>query len=228
MPQTKRIPPSLGSKAAFRDPVVELDVAGKALGADGLREVVAALVTSMEYSGEYGRVVKLEELCLRDNRLDVYSLPAVSQVVKLAADDLTDLDLSYNLINVGTEEEAGIFESFLRCFADCCVLRRLDFHGNKLSTRGFEVLVKVYGQEPAIDMISAEKATSENATHKHETRESSRKVSKPSNLSKRVKSLSITTNPHEHSSEASNNDAADAVKLQEGPKNGTCKISRAK
>ncbi|KAL8829463.1 MAG: hypothetical protein Q9191_002004 [Dirinaria sp. TL-2023a] len=216
----KRTPPGLGSKAAFRDPVVELDVSGKALETAGLREIVPALVASIEYSGENGRVVKLEELCLRDNKLDISSLPALSQVIERASEDLIDLDLSHNLINVSTEGEAAIFESFLRSFADCCVLRRLDLSENTLSPRAFEVLTKVYGQEPAVDLITADYANGGSVPNKPETQtpESTRKVSKSSNLSKRIKSLSIAYDSHEQSGETSSNGAADSMKLQDDPK----------
>ena len=223
--QLKRVPPGAGSKAAFRDPIVELDVAGKALEADGLREIVAALVTSIQYSGENGRVVKLEELCLRDNKLDTSCLPALSRVVERAAEDLTDLDLSHNLINISTEEEARIFEEFLRCFADCCVLRRLDFSGNVLGPRAFEVLTKVYGQEPAVDLATVGGVNGASIANKYETPESSKKTSKASNPSKRIKSLSLTSDLHGQSGEASSNDAADPMKLQDGSKKGTLEIS---
>lgn len=63
--QLKRISPGLGAKAAARDPVVELDIQGKSLGSDGFAELAPALIGSIDYVGEHGRVVKLEELCLR-------------------------------------------------------------------------------------------------------------------------------------------------------------------
>jgi len=135
--------------------VVELDITGKSLGIDGFAEVAAALVTSIQYNAEHGRVVKLEELCLRDNNLDITSLPALGQVVRHAAKDLRDLDVSSNLISVSTDSEAQIFEGFLRCFGECSVLRRLDLSGNKLNQKAFEILTKVYGQEEPMDPVSS-------------------------------------------------------------------------
>lgn len=134
--------------------MVELDITGKSLGNDGFAEVAAALVTSIQYTAEHGRVVKLEELCLRDNSLDITSLPALGQVVRHAARDLRDLDVSSNLISVTTDSEAQVFEDFLRCFGESCVLRRLDLSGNKLNGKAFEILTKVYGQEEPVDPVS--------------------------------------------------------------------------
>ena len=157
----------------MRDPVVELDVTGKCLGCDGFREIAGALVESIDYHGEQGRVVRLEELCLRDNKLDAKCLVDLGQVLRVAADELKDLDLSNNTISIITDDDTAAFEYFLRSFAGCHVLRRVDFSGNPLGmlrdmadkrfsatafqqeanlgfvtgTRAFEILTKVYGSE---------------------------------------------------------------------------------
>ena len=116
----------------MRDPVVELDVTGKCLGGDGFREIAGALVESIGYHGEQGRVVRLEELCLRDNKLDAKCLVDLGQVLRRAADDLRDLDLSGNSISIITDDDTAAFEYFLRSFAECYLLRRVDFSGNPL------------------------------------------------------------------------------------------------
>ena len=116
----------------MRDPVVELDVTGKCLGGDGFREIAGALVESIDYCGDQGRVVRLEELCLRDNKLDAKCLVDLGQVLRLAADELKDLDLSNNAISIITNDDTAAFEYFLRSFAECYVLRRVDFSGNPL------------------------------------------------------------------------------------------------
>ena len=116
----------------MRDPVVELDVTGKYLGQDGFRELAGALVESIDYYGEQGRVVRLEELCLKDNKLDAKCLVDLGHVLRLAADDLRDLDLSNNSISIITDADTAAFEYFLRSFADCYLLRRVDFSGNPL------------------------------------------------------------------------------------------------
>lgn len=100
-----------------------------------------------------GKVVRLEELCLKGCGLDANSLRALIVVIQLAGDDLRDLDLSYNAINIVTEEEVEIWEVFLTSFKKCCVLRRLDLSGNALGHKAFEVLARVYATEDAVDLV---------------------------------------------------------------------------
>lgn len=137
---------------------MELDVSGRGLTSEGFSEVATALVKSIEYEGEHGRVVRLEELCLRDNKLDARCLQSLGHVVKLAVGDLRDLDLSNNIIDVTTYEEVAAWEDFLTSFSGCCVLRRIDFTGNALGPRAFEVLARIYAREPPLDLISSEEA----------------------------------------------------------------------
>ena len=106
----------------------------KSLGSDGLHEIATALVESIRYDGEEGKVVKLEEFCLRENKLDAKCLSDLGLVIRSAAHDLEDLDLSNNAISIITDEDTAAFEFFLRSFAECCVLRRVDFGGNALGT----------------------------------------------------------------------------------------------
>lgn len=87
---------------------------------------------SIEYHGEQGRVARLEELCLRDNKLDAKCLMDLGLVIGSAAHDLEDLDLSHNCISIITDQDTAAFEYFLRSFAECYVLRRVDFGGNAL------------------------------------------------------------------------------------------------
>ncbi|KAL9131215.1 MAG: hypothetical protein Q9217_000817, partial [Psora testacea] len=150
---TKRIPPASGSKAAQRDPVVELDVSSKSLTDEGFFELAKALIESILYNGEHGKIVRLEELCLRDNGLTPASLNNLSRVVHLACDDLRDLDLSNNNIRINTGEDVVGWERFLGSFSKCCALRRVDLSGNDLGQKGYEVLTKVYSEEQPIDIV---------------------------------------------------------------------------
>ncbi|KAL9122230.1 MAG: hypothetical protein Q9187_001211 [Circinaria calcarea] len=150
----KRIPPAAGHKAALRDPCVELDVSGKMLTDNGFNEVAQALSTTIEFAGEHGEVIKLEEICLRDNQLTVKSLVPLAKVIALAAYDLRDLDLSDNLISITTKEEAEAWELFLQSFSRCCVLRRVDLGGNALGPKAFEVFARVYGNEEPLDLLT--------------------------------------------------------------------------
>lgn len=150
--QLKRIPPSISSKAAIRDPVIDLDTSGRALTSEGLVEIASALVKSIEYEDDKGKIARLEELCLRDTQIDTRSLPCLARIISLAAHDLRDLDLSANLITITTDDEVAAWEVFLKSFSNCCVLRRIDLSGNALGPRAFEVLTRVYGKEDPVDL----------------------------------------------------------------------------
>lgn len=151
--QLKRIPPSIGSKAAIRDPIVELDVSGRRLTSEGLLEFAPALLKSMEHNNENGKIVRLEELCLSECQIDSRSLLHLARIISLAAYDLRDLDLSENKITVTTHEEVAAWGAFLNAFSNCCVLRRIDLSGNLLGPRAFEVLARVYASENPVDLV---------------------------------------------------------------------------
>ncbi len=133
---------------------MEIDVSGRALTDEGLLETANAFTSSALFDDEHGKVVILEELALKGNQLTAGSLSALSRVVALAAHDLRDLDLSDNFISVATTEETAAWEVFLESFSRCCVLRRIDFSGNPLGPRAFEVLARVYGKEEPVDILS--------------------------------------------------------------------------
>lgn len=120
---------------------------------DGFAEVASALVESLSYDGDQGRVVRLEELCLTNNRLSAASLQVLAPIIRLASNDLRDLDLSENIITVDTEDEVVIWEDFLMSFKHCCLLRRIDFSHNTLGPRAFEVFTRVYASQEAVDLV---------------------------------------------------------------------------
>lgn len=119
---------------------------------EGFAEVALALVESLKYDGDQGRVVRLEELCLTNNRLSATSLQALSPIIRLASNDLRDLDLSENNITIDTEAEVTLWENFLTSFKQCCSLRRIDLSRNALGPRAFEVLTRVYAKQDAVDL----------------------------------------------------------------------------
>lgn len=196
--------------------MVELDITGKSLGNDGFATVAVALVTSIDYTGEYGKVVKLEELSLRDNKIDISSLPALGQVIRLAAEDIRDLDVSNNLICVNTHREAQVFEEFLRCFSECCVLRRLDFSGNQLGPKAFGILAKRYGQEEPMDPAGLE-SPNQNSEH-DETNDGS--VNDSTALRRRLKKLSVTSEPDDYCGEVDTYAIDQALNVQDKPRKG--------
>ena len=134
-------------KAALRDPVVELDLAGKALNDECFSSITEALVASISYNAGSGRVTRLEELSLNHNQLTVQALESLGWIIKLSSGELRDLDISHNAINVTSQEDARRFQVFLESFADCHMLRRIDFSGNDLGVKGFEVFARVYGNQ---------------------------------------------------------------------------------
>lgn len=110
------------------------------------------MVEALAYDGAQGKCARLEELCLKDNQLTVASLQALTPLVELASNDIRDLDLSSNNITINTEDEVVIWESFLVSFERCCTLRRIDWSGNALGPRAFEVLLRVYAKERPVDL----------------------------------------------------------------------------
>ncbi|KAI4193407.1 MAG: hypothetical protein LQ350_008334 [Teloschistes chrysophthalmus] len=214
---SKRIPPGTGSKSALRDPVVELDITGKALGNQGLLDLADALIKSLEYHGEHGRVLQLEELCLKANRLDATCLPALARIVSLAAYDLRDLDLSDNHFSITTPEDATAWELFLTSFARCCMLRRIDLSGNLLGAKAFEVLSRVYSREPAIEILSQGEFELPPPI-----RESTRRntIEDPESLSRRTRNLSIDSAREVHTDEERGASAGDS-KVTNGRRHAT-------
>lgn len=128
-------------------------MAGKNLGEEGFREAGDALIKALQYDGEQRRVLYLEELCLKSNKLNASCLPALADIVRLAAYDLRDLDLSENDFTITSRQDADAWQDILESFGQCCMLRRVDFSGNALGPKAFEVLARVYSREPEIDQL---------------------------------------------------------------------------
>ena len=213
--QVKRIPPSAGSKAAFRDPAVELDVSGKCLTDEGFAEVASALVESLKYDGDQGRVVRLEELCLTNNRLSATSLQALSPIIKLASNDLRDLDLSDNSITINTEAEVAIWEEFLTSFRSCYVLRRMDLSRNALGPRAFEVMTRVYAKQEAVDLV----LPADLGQFKSNERRTSTDIV---GVGRGVRKWSVVSEPDEYGSDEDQNPKTDSNK---GSRRGLSAIS---
>lgn len=111
------------------------------------------MVDSIKRTGPEGKLVRLEELCLKDNHITAASLSSLTSVIRLAHHELRDLDLSGNKITIDTKAEAIEWENFLSGFSECCVLRRIDLSGNALGDKAFEILSKVYAREDPISLV---------------------------------------------------------------------------
>lgn len=147
--QLKRIPPGVSYKAASRDPTVEFDISGKSVTDEGLRQISEALVLAIRYA-DPDRALILEEVCLKNNKFSAIGIVSFAPVINASVSELRNLDLSDNSIEVKTSEDAAAWEKFLRAFAHCSALRRLDLSGNKLGQKGFEILSKVWVTEDGI------------------------------------------------------------------------------
>ena len=169
--------------------MVELDVSGKALTTEGFFEIAPALVKSIEYECERGKVVRLEELSLGDSKLDARCLRMLGQIVANASSNLRDLDLSRNNISIATDTEAAAWEVFLSSFSDCCRLRKIDLSGNSLGHRAFEILTRAYSKESFIDIA----LLSDNDTASGREEEQ---------LGQMTRKLSLSSNPGAHADSA--------------------------
>lgn len=88
---------------------------------------------------------RLQSLNISNNALTVRSLADLAMSIRLASEDLEDLDLSGNGITIITNDDAHYWEDFLTSLGQCSVLKRIDLGGNSLGgTRSMEVLVRVY------------------------------------------------------------------------------------
>ena len=91
--------------------------------------------------------MRLEELCFADNALTTKSFGLLSRILRLAAMDLRDLDLSNNKFSVETVDDTCLWEDFLGALGSCTALRRVDLSGSPLGAKGFEILAKVYARQ---------------------------------------------------------------------------------
>ena len=172
---------------------------------EGFAEVASALVESLKYDGNQGRVVRLEELCLINNRLTATSLQALSPIIRLATNDLRDLDLSENNIAINSDAEVAIWEDFLTSFRDCCVLRRVDFSRNALGPRAFEVMTRVYAKQEAVDMVLP-------ADLEQVQRKERRTCADVAGLGRKLRKMSVVSDPDDWGSDKDNDPKSDGHK----------------
>ncbi|OAX80743.1 hypothetical protein ACJ72_04917 [Emergomyces africanus] len=144
----KRVPPGLGSRAAARDPHVEIDLTGKELTDDGFDIFVDGLINCIKYRDQEhpNGIVQLTELVVKGNVLTIASMKKLGHVVALSGECLTQLDISNNQISVLSREQREDWQAFLESFQVCYVLKKIDFGGNPLGGAGFDVFARVYAQ----------------------------------------------------------------------------------
>ena len=151
--QIKRKPGASGSKAALRDPVLELEIQSKILTDDGLAELAQGVAHIYHANTQDRTFIRLEELNLRDNGLTPRSFSYLTAIIGNASFDLRDLDLSDNILSIQSAEDLDLWEQFLRALSTCCTLRRLDLSNNTLGWKAYELLARVYSQEDPVDFV---------------------------------------------------------------------------
>ena len=177
--------------------------------------MASALVQSLSYDGDQGRVVRLEELCLTNNWLSATSLQALSSITRLASYDLRDLDLSENNITIDTEIEVAIWEDFLMSLKNCCLLRRIDFSGNMLGPRAFEVMTRVYAKQEAVDLVLP-------ADFEHIQSKQRRTSTDTAGLGRRMRKMSFVSHPDDWDSDEDNSPRSEG---QKAPRYGLSVVS---
>ncbi|OJD15927.1 hypothetical protein AJ78_03870 [Emergomyces pasteurianus Ep9510] len=164
----KRVPPGLGSRAAARDPHVEIDLTGKELTDEGFAVFVNGLINCIQYRDEEHPKgsVRLIELVVKGNALTIASMKKLGLVVALSCDCLTQLDISDNRISVRSREQREAWQDFLESFQGCYLLKKVDFGGNPLGGAGFDVFVRVYAQSDLyfIEPLADERAKNQIVT----------------------------------------------------------------
>ncbi|KMU87669.1 hypothetical protein CIHG_06062 [Coccidioides immitis H538.4] len=142
----KRIPPGSGARAAARDPTIELDLTGKLLTDDGLKEIIDALVSCIKFQDENypNGVIKLTELSLKGNALTTTAIARLAKVVELSKSSLVKLDISDNGISIISKTQRSNWRIFLKSFEECYMLKSIDFSGNKLGSAGFDGISEVF------------------------------------------------------------------------------------
>ncbi|KAL4867750.1 hypothetical protein BDV12DRAFT_209592 [Aspergillus spectabilis] len=142
----KRQPPGIGSKAAARDPTLEIDLANKCLTDAGFAEFIDDLLNCIRYRDEQhpAGLAKVTEFHLQGNNLTIHSLAKLGEVIALSPGDLRELDISQNDIHVESDEEKKFWKAFLTSFKNCYVLSKLDISGNPIGNAGLEILARIY------------------------------------------------------------------------------------
>ncbi|KAL5355152.1 hypothetical protein BJX96DRAFT_170397 [Aspergillus floccosus] len=142
----KHIPPGISSKAAGRDPHVEIDLTDKELTDEGFALFIDDLLECIKYRDDEHTegLARVTEFHLQKNELTVQSLAKLGELIELSAGDLRELDISHNSIRVETPEEQMMWRNFLLSFKNCYMLKKLHLGSNPLGPSGVEILARVY------------------------------------------------------------------------------------
>lgn len=121
---------------------------GRLIGDEGIKLVCEAL-----YEAITTNVLKLEGLHISDNEITPAGLLHLGMVIRAAANQLRDLDLSNNKIGATNKKETVLLERFWIDIGEVRQLIRLDLSGNPLgNARSMEVLLRCYSRELPLEM----------------------------------------------------------------------------
>ncbi|EKG13138.1 hypothetical protein MPH_09713 [Macrophomina phaseolina MS6] len=190
--------------------MLELD--GKNLSDEGCLAIIEGLVETLQ-TRDGVSANKLEELHLTGNQLTTISLCALAPVIELARFELIDLDLSDNHISVKTDDEARNWETFLKAFCGCRVLRRLDLSRNHFDgPRAFEILNRVYSQQPPVDPTQLEEIRG----YDNDQESGTESAGDLAELTNRARNLRIASATDDSSTINNSMSAATVLKRREG------------
>ncbi|USW51946.1 Putative leucine-rich repeat domain superfamily [Septoria linicola] len=132
---------------------LDIKAPSKQLGDEGACAMAAGLEAALK-KGTSAASVELEDLNLSDNGITTVTLARLAPVIDAARHHLKTLNFADNDIRVETDQQAAEWERFLRSFARCYKLRRLDLSGNiNFGSRALEIFARVHCQEPYVDPI---------------------------------------------------------------------------
>lgn len=119
----------------------------KHLGDEGLADLVRGLEEALHQARQDGKST-LTILKLSNNNLTCRSFYELSECVRLAGDDIQEIDLANNDIVVASTEDSRHLADFLDALRHCTALRILNLSGNNLSgSRACEVFARTFATQ---------------------------------------------------------------------------------
>ncbi|OJJ49131.1 hypothetical protein ASPZODRAFT_1402536 [Penicilliopsis zonata CBS 506.65] len=188
----KRITPGVASRAAARDPSLEIDMTGRELTDEGFQQFINDLLECLYYRDEEHPegAAKLTELHLPFNRLSIASVALLAEVIVLCAGDLRELDLSNNRIEVASETDKRVWQAFLESFKECYMLKKIDLGHNPLGLAGVEILARVYMQSD-LDFVTEDDVVEESVVLRENAVQQAYEASPVDDLAGKMATLSL-------------------------------------
>lgn len=123
---------------------LDIRVPDKRLGDEGASALIVGLESALK-NGTESVHLALKDLNLAKNGMTTTSLRLLAPVIDMARHTLKSLNLSYNKIEVETEQQMLDWQCFLTAFENCTAFLWLDLTGNtKLGAKALEILAKLH------------------------------------------------------------------------------------